>query len=413
MQRSDSLYHAQFNHFELSAHSLVRTLMDPLRGMLPPWADGDSAAVPAAAVSLNAPRSFLSDDGIVHLFSALVMHACLGTHCAQPHGGEFSVRADANAALLHASAPVFYDESYCVQAQLLTRALAGDAGPVVERLMRGKWHAKIGLAKILDAGAGGKSRIDLVTERMFDDAAWLASAGIRGAAGRVHVIAANKTYTLAQDDGGGAASDWVDRSRQMEPGGGHLSAAAGVSNAAPRQGYPGVYPDPLAQQMCVLAPPIARREIMAALKRFLRDFLAHDLAHMPDACNLFSLEVLPVLHAACNAPRGAFRVAPAATEEPPIGMADCDERDRSAIVFGASAWARATISLMRAYAAALPRSDARRSVVHANRLSWLLGTLAFLNASVADDWGAAHQRMDAYFAAFRAEYLATFAKPLR
>jgi hypothetical protein len=171
----------QFNHWELSAHSLARTLLDPLQGMMPTrapavvsadvpeGAPASGAALPApsssprtprmsclfaapaaAMVSLVAPRSFQSDDGIVHIFSVLLMHACLGTHVHQPHGGEFSLHADFNAALIEAPPgdgvrampPPQYNDSYCVQSQLLTRALAtGAHGPVVERLMRGKWCA--------------------------------------------------------------------------------------------------------------------------------------------------------------------------------------------------------------------------------------------------------------------------------
>ncbi len=410
--------------WELSAHSLARTLLDPLQGLMPPRAADAAhdapapppaespraprAAAPAAAVSLNAPRSYFSDDGIVHLFSSLLMHACLGTHVHQPMGGEFSLHAEFNAALLApggdassgggtALPAVQYNDSYCVQSQLLTRALVARRGAVVERLMRGKWHAKIGLAKILDAPAAGKSRIDLVTERMFDDVLALAAAGVRGASAEVHLIAAGATFALAAD--GAPSPGWVGRSRQMERGGTHLSAAAGESAAAPRAGFPGVYPDPLAQKMCVLAPPIARKEIWAALKHFLRDFLARDLSALPEECT-FANEVLPVLHCACNAPRGAFRVLPAAPSDgaaapPPV-------------VFGAVAWARATASLLRAYRDAPPDGDARRAVVHANRLSWLLGALAFLNATVAGDWGAAHERLDEYCAAFRAAYLTDF-----
>jgi len=80
----------QFNHWELSAHSLARTLLNPLAGKLPPRAEVEGQAVvegaPATIVTLNAPRSYLSDDGVVHLFSALLMHATLGTaaHQARP-----------------------------------------------------------------------------------------------------------------------------------------------------------------------------------------------------------------------------------------------------------------------------------------------------------------------------------------
>ena len=405
-----------FNHWELSAHSLARTLLDPLRGVLPPRAEeGEENAAaapsvptggwpPACMVSLNAPRSYLSDDGIVHLFSALMMHASLGTHVHQPHGGEFSLRADFNAAMLNAGAssrlpPIAYDDSYCVQAQLITRALAEGHGPVVERLMRGKWHAKINLRKILEppSSADGKSRIDLVTERMFDDALAIAAAGGGAASCEVDIIAAGRVYRLPND--GTVLHSWVARSRQMD-GGGAVAAAAGASAAAPREGYPGVYPDPLSQQMCVLAPPITRKEIFAALKRFLRDFLARDLCMLPEACG-FAVDVLPVLHCACNG--GAFRVLPSKRD----AQAHGGDGDRIAFVFfGADAWARATAALLRAYRDSPCGSAARRAVVRANRLSWLLGALAFLNATVAGDWGAAHERLDEYCAAFRAAYVA-------
>jgi hypothetical protein len=38
-------------------------------------------SAPASMVSLNAPRSYLSDDGIVHLFSALLMHGAFDSMC--------------------------------------------------------------------------------------------------------------------------------------------------------------------------------------------------------------------------------------------------------------------------------------------------------------------------------------------
>lgn len=160
-----------------------------------------------------------------------------------------------------------------------------------------------------------------------------------------------------------------------------------------------MYPDPLAQAMCVLAPPISRKEMWAALKTALREFFAHDLSALPEDCS-FADDVLPLLHCACNAPRGAFRVTDA--KGATLGS------EPSAVVFGADAWARATASLLRAYRAAPPGSAARRAVVHANRLSWLLGALAFLNSTVAGDWGAAHERLDTYCAAFRAAYLRDF-----
>ena len=405
----------QFTHFELSAHSLMRTLLDPLQGLMPQSADapaeeqssaGTVAAPPASMVSLNAPRSYLSDDGIVHLFSALLMHASLGTHVHQPMGGEFSLHARFNTALLSETEggmlpQVVYDDAYCVQAQLLTRALMGDHGPVVERLMRGKWHAKIGLAKILHAPAHGKSRIDLVTERMFDDIMALSAARCTGALGDVELIAAGRTFRLSKDGGSNAFVAWVRRSRQLE--GTHVEAAAGTT-ASPRRyavGRPqgSVYPDPLAQQMCVLAPPISRKEIWAALKANLREFFTRDLASLPERCS-FADEVLPLLHCACNAPRGAFRVADA--------KGTTHGSEPAAAVFGPEAWARATISLLIAYRAAPPGSDARRAVVHANRLSWLLGALAFLNSTVAGDWGAAHEHLDIYRVAFRTAYLRDF-----
>ena len=395
----------QLNHFELSGHSLVRTLIEPLAGILPPLADDcDVSPPPAAAVSLNAPRSYLSDDGIVHLFSSLFMHAVLGTHVHQPHGGEFSLSKDANIALLSDPA-LHYTDSYCVQMQALTHLLAKKGLVVVEKLMRGKWHAKIGLAKILKPStANGKCRIDLVTERLFEDAMWLSAQGITSAAARVYVIASGKTHELAQDDEGGSyLCRWVESSRLLPrihvSGGGsvtHAAAAPNSSAAAPREGYPGVYPDPNAQQMCVLAPPASRRELMAALRQFLREFLHVHLAHMPDC--YFTQAALPVLHAACNAPRGVFRVVPSPQEGP---------SGDDPIVFGADAWAASTAALMRVYAESAAGSDTRRAVVSANRLSWLLGALAWVNVAARDDWGAAHERMEEYYAAFRRAFLSS------
>lgn len=289
--------------------------------------------------------------------------------------------------------PIMYEDSYCVQAQLLTRALVSGLGPVVECLMRGKWHAKIGLSKILYKTVGaddGKSRIDLVTERMFDDAVALAAAGLVGASGDLDVVAAGATWRLPRGDsrvaglGLAPTHGWVPASRQM-----------GADGAG------GIYPDPLAQNMCVLAPPIARKELWNALRIMLREFLARDLAALPAESGSFSTDVLPLLHCACNAPGGAYRVLP----EAPVERGDMPP---PAAVFGAAAWAHATAGLLNAYRAAPPGSEARRAAVHANRLSWLLGALAFLNATVSDDWGVAHERLDAYSAAFRAEYLSQF-----
>jgi hypothetical protein len=288
-----------------------------------------------------------------------------------------------------------------VQAQLITRALVSGRGAVTEYLMRGKWHAKIGLSKILNTAAGSdksaKSRIDLVTERMFDDALALAQAGFQGACSHLDVAAAGRTYRSqlgdSREGGMGMAPThgWVTRSRQMEGG------LRGVAGATIRAG--GVYPDPLAQNMCVLAPPIARKELWIALKQMLREFLANDLASLPSQAGRFATTVLPLLHCAVNAPKGAFRTLP---ESPPGGSPP------AAAVFGPGEWGRATAGLLNAYRAAPVGSDARRSVVHANRLSWLLGSLAFLNATVGDDWGSAHERLDAYCAAFRSAYLEAF-----
>jgi len=169
-------------------------------------------------VLLNAPRSFVSDDGIVHVMTYLYTFMLLGVEMHQSHGGEFSLHRDFNRAILEDESAVGggieYAACYCVENQLAHRAAFihpithphlfpslrkeydeykqfchsqdkrngeaqlqqssasdhcnGDGTKsaelyeawqngcsVLEVLMKGKWHAKITLSKLL-ALEGGK-----------------------------------------------------------------------------------------------------------------------------------------------------------------------------------------------------------------------------------------------------------------
>lgn len=158
----------QFNHFELSAQSLVHTLLQPLllfenihingqsqqqattthdnetaitstteayivSSPLPScFNDHDLAAMPpslfatsvttphnqavdpshahngvsinyppSSMVVLNAPRSFHSDDGLIHVGTYLLTYMMLGIELYQSNGGEFSIHRNLNKRLLH------------------------------------------------------------------------------------------------------------------------------------------------------------------------------------------------------------------------------------------------------------------------------------------------------------------------
>jgi len=132
-------------------------------------------------VVLNAPRSFFADDAIVHLVSYLHTGMSLGIEVHQGHGGEFSLHKDLNNLLLRDDT-IVYDRAYCVEQQMVHRAafvhplshpdlfpslsdltleerqlITDQAGgcSVLEVLMKGKWHAKITLNKLL-AFEGGE-----------------------------------------------------------------------------------------------------------------------------------------------------------------------------------------------------------------------------------------------------------------
>jgi hypothetical protein len=132
-------------------------------------------------VVLNAPRSFFADDAIVHLVSYLHTGMSLGIEVHQGHGGEFSLHKDLNKLLLRDDT-IVYDRAYCVEQQMVHRAafvhplshpdlfpslsdltleerqlITDQVGgcSVLEVLMKGKWHAKITLNKLL-AFEGGE-----------------------------------------------------------------------------------------------------------------------------------------------------------------------------------------------------------------------------------------------------------------
>lgn len=155
----------QFNYWEVSARSLADALLDPLE-----------ETPGAAMVCLNAPRSFYTDDGVIHLWTYLFAAAVYRMPIHQLHGGEFSLHRALNAAMV-TDRTILHDRAYCLQGQLTARAaLAPQYGRIAERQMRGKWHAKIVLSKLLIPDPQGVSRMDMVTERMFQDALLLAAA---------------------------------------------------------------------------------------------------------------------------------------------------------------------------------------------------------------------------------------------
>ncbi len=73
-------------------------------------------------VVLNAPRSFLADDGMVHLFSYLFVNAMLGIHIVQGFGGEFSIHRELNKTLLR-DPSLIYRDSYCMECHFACRAV--------------------------------------------------------------------------------------------------------------------------------------------------------------------------------------------------------------------------------------------------------------------------------------------------
>lgn len=436
----------QFNHWELSAKSLVVALLNPLLAYdhqflepsqigKPPLAESTSSsdlslsassssssspvgsapscAEPASAtmVVLNAPRSFIADDGLVHLFTYLFVYAVLGIEIHQIYGGEFSVHRELNKALLRDKS-LFYRDAYCMECQFACRAVVkcadaartndeadllaagkgksktsegdhhdhdhdhdGDddkrahEGGVLEWLMKGKWHAKITLSKLLAIDPKtDRTRLDFVTEKLFDDALLFASLGI-GADHSLHPCVTNGTGGLSK--------------RQQ--------------------------PDPRQQSMRVLAPPATRKELVVASKdyyqRLLTNHLTQGAADLPLESSLVQ-ELLPALHSRAWKPRNGREGYSLFVSKAQQSWTE-EEREHH-FVFGAQEWARHLMELLRIYQRST-NDRQRQAVLEANRLVWLVGATAFLNDCAPGSWGDMLDLMHKEYApTFRAAYLREF-----
>ena len=458
----------QFNHWELSAMSLMRALLDPLMALKskddptaqsreqqqpqqvgeqsqqqPPAAAADGVNMssysrgrsgsnggsfhpqfplrdldrpPAASfVLLNAPRSFIADDALIHLFSYLLTFSYTGQHIHQSHGGEFSIHRQLNRTLLQDES-IVYRQCYCVEAQMVCRALLeptpnassplGDhtqqqsqqaqqyeyGGYVLEMLMKGKWHAKINLDKLLQLDASNNARLDLVTDKIFTDALLFADLGLHTTVGRVHLRTGGLTKTPN--------------------------------------------PDPNQQSVKVLCPVATKKEMLRAVKHYYLQLLAAQADGSLPIDSILVQELIPQLHAKLAKLPGdkgwnhVVTALPAASAAEGTGSGSAavasgsggavKRRSVSAeqlLVFGCEEWARYTMELLKVFRDATRSaasddkqrakdSSRRQAAVTANRVVWLLGTLAFLNQHSNQSWGDMHQAMHAHYApAFRRRFL--------
>ena len=468
----------QFNHWELSAMSLMRALLDPLMalnskdqqsqtederrsgsleqshtqsseqsdsgdagasGVAATASDGSVASSvrtrslsngtsfhpqfplrdldrpPAASfVLLNAPRSFIADDALVHLFSYLLTFSYTGQHIHQSHGGEFSIHKQLNRSLLQDES-IVYRHCYCVEAQMVCRALleptptasspVGEqhqyGGYVLEMLMKGKWHAKINLDKLLQLDSSNNARLDLVSEKIFTDALLFASLQLCTTAGRVHLRTGGLTKTPN--------------------------------------------PDPNQQSVAVLCPIATKKEMLRAVKQYYLQLLAAQADGSLPIDSSIVQELIPQLHSklaklpgdkgwnhvvtalpAHTAHTGHLAVGSHLTRNtssslsrsgssPHVKRAVSDEQ---LLVFGCEEWSRYTMELLRVFRdatlTATPTDDKQRArdssrrqaALTANRVVWLLGTLAFLNQHSHGSWGDMHVAMHSTYApVFRRRFL--------
>ena len=460
----------QFNHWELSAMSLMRALLDPLMALHskdeqtqqpdddeqltqqqgaqaqsqsdaneqsdsshtrgrslsngspfhPQFPLRDLDRPPAASfVLLNAPRSFIADDALVHLFSYLLMFSYTGQHIHQSHGGEFSIHKQLNRSLLQDES-IVYRQCYCVEAQMVCRALleptpnasspVGEqhtyGGYVLEMLMKGKWHAKINLDKLLQLDAANNARLDLVTDKIFTDALLFASLGLCSTVGRVHLRTGGLTKTPN--------------------------------------------PDPNQQSVKVLCPIATKKEMLRAVKQYYLQLLAAQADGSLPIDSSIVQELIPQLHSklaklpgdkgwnhvvtalplSLPPPRSTGQLAVGSTisrsssNSSLRGRASHMKRSVSGeqlLVFGCDEWSRYTMELLKVYRDATHTSAAddkqrardssrRQAAVTANRVIWLLGTLAFLNQHSNGSWGDMHKAMHSTYAPmFRRRFLTDIA----
>jgi len=139
-------------------------------------------------------------------------------------------------------------------------------GGVLEWLMKGKWHAKITLSKLLAIEPKtDRTRLDFVTEKLFDDAILFTSLGI-GADHSLHpVLSPTPARTTTRQP---------RPAHHLRPP--HLPLGQWVTNGtgglSKRQ-----QPDPRQQSMRVLAPPATRKELVVASKDYYQRLLTNHL----------------------------------------------------------------------------------------------------------------------------------------
>lgn len=396
----------------------------PLQPCMPQCSSGDQANTksppPAAAfVVLNAPRSFFADDAIVHLVSYLHTAMSLGLEVHQAHGGEFSMHRDLNRAFLRDDT-IVYDRAYCVEAQMAHRAafvhprerpelfpslrLAAMAPhvreavlaagcSVLEVLMKGKWHAKITLNKLLAfeaepaaaaaTGPGANTNAVLHAGSKFATAAGAGTAqsesdksGSSSATTATSNPAHNPSYpgpapptaSSVSHRGSRARIDLVSEKLLNES---LFWSTAGLSTPSQHSSVPLLHhtggpqyvpnPDPKAQSLRVLAPTSARKQMVRSLKLYAQALLLEHVevaggGNLP-AQSRFLTQFLPTLQRLVCKRRStdaasyivSYARASSLPSDPwhPSRMPQ-HERDQF-VVFGPHEWSAYTIELLQIY----------------------------------------------------------------
>ena len=401
-----------------------------------------SRAPPANFVVLNAPRSFFADDAIVHLVTYLHTYMTLGLEIHQGHGGEFSIHRDLNRAFLQDDTLV-YDRTYCVESQMAHRAAfihpishgalfpsitasrvagsaanstvsspAGTAAPpmsfpgsasasassaapthpamltgssVLEVLMKGKWHAKITLNKLL--AFEGESAVQnlvlhagspLPASAMSPSGATVISSPSAGSASTypapaapaaAPAVAGAKPVALSR-----ARIDLVSEKLFNEDvffSSMHLLSSRG-SSPRPMQHHVGgphyvPEPDPKAQSLKVLAPTSTRKQMVKSVKVYYHVLLTEHVSSVGangvanKAMNLpiqsaFVQEFLPLLHRLVCKRQSSIAVNYIITHarSSEVGGAwhssqiSNIEKEKY-LIFGPQEWAAYTVELLKVY----------------------------------------------------------------
>jgi hypothetical protein len=400
-----------------------------------------SRAPPANFVVLNAPRSFFADDAIVHLVTYLHSYMTLGLEIHQGHGGEFSIHRDLNRAFLQDDTLV-YDRTYCVESQMAHRAafihpvshgslfpsitasrLAGSvagsavsspaataappmsyptaasASPpasthpamltgssVLEVLMKGKWHAKITLNKLL--AFEGESA---VFNSILHAGSPLPSSVISppgttitsppSAAGSTSTYPAPAAPAAAPVASGAkpavlsrARIDLVSEKLFNEDvffSSMHLLSSRG-SSPRPMQHHVGgpsyvPEPDPKAQSLKVLAPTSTRKQMVKSLKVYYHVLLMEHVSSVGangvanKAMNLpiqsaFVQEFLPLLHRQVCKRQSSIAVNYIITHARSTEVGGAwhssqitDSEKEKYLIFGPQEWAAHTVELLKIY----------------------------------------------------------------